>query len=153
MLVYYILGCRGGDWGGTPLPKELEELEGGDSHPDPQIRGPGLQKTFFWPFGPQFGLKIKGGGMPVPLGPSPGSATVSGRHSLSLHPKSNLKVTLDSSGNWYTILTCGPLRLRSLRPVQFSTCLRPGPPGRSDGGALPLLAPRCQSAEESLLVS
>lgn len=77
-----------------------------------------------------------------------GSATVSSRRWLSLHPKSNLKVTLDSSGNWYTILTCGPLRLRSLGPVQFSTCLRPGPPGRSDGGALPLLAPRCQSAEE-----
>ena len=35
--------------------------------------GSGLPKKFFGPFGPQFGLKIRGG--PVPLGPSPGSAT------------------------------------------------------------------------------
>ena len=33
--------------------------------------GPGLQRNFFWPFGPQFGLKIRG----PPL-PSPRSATV-----------------------------------------------------------------------------
>ena len=32
-----------------------------------------LQKNFFRPFGPQFGLKIKGG--PGPPSPSPGSAT------------------------------------------------------------------------------
>ena len=32
-----------------------------------------LQKNIFWPFEPQFGLKIRGGGV---LGPSPGSATV-----------------------------------------------------------------------------
>ena len=37
-------------------------------HPGPEIRGGGgSQKTFFRPFGPQFGLKIRG--------PSPGSAT------------------------------------------------------------------------------
>ena len=53
-------------------------------HPDLEIRGGGqssrtfdggggLQKNFFRPFGPQFGLKI--GGDPGPLGPSPGSAT------------------------------------------------------------------------------
>ena len=30
------------------------------------------KKSFFWPFGPQFGLKIRGGGPP---GPSPGSDT------------------------------------------------------------------------------
>ena len=49
------------------------EIRGG-SHPEPLIRGGGgLQKKFFWPFGPQFGLKI--GGDPAPLGPSPGSTT------------------------------------------------------------------------------
>ena len=39
-------------------------------HPGPEIRGGGggSQKTFFRPFRPQFGLKIRG--------PSPGSATV-----------------------------------------------------------------------------
>ena len=38
-------------------------------HPGPEIRGGGggSQKTFFRPFRPQFGLKIRG--------PSPGSAT------------------------------------------------------------------------------
>ena len=39
--------------------------------PDLQIRGGGLQKDFFRPFGPQFGLKIR----PPPPGTSPGSAT------------------------------------------------------------------------------
>ena len=34
--------------------------------------GAGLQKKYFWPFGPQFGLKIRGGGH---LGHSAGSAT------------------------------------------------------------------------------
>ena len=44
--------------------------------PDLEIRcvwGEGLQKTFFQPFGPHCGLKIRGA---CPLGPSPGSATV-----------------------------------------------------------------------------
>ena len=31
-------------------------------------------KNFFWPFGPRFGLKIRGGGRGSP-GPSPGSVT------------------------------------------------------------------------------
>ena len=36
---------------------------GGGGYPDPEIRGwPGLKKKFFRPFGPQFGLKIGGGG-------------------------------------------------------------------------------------------
>ena len=35
-------------------------------HPDPEIRGAVL-KIFFWPFGPQFGLKIRGG----PRSPAP----------------------------------------------------------------------------------
>ena len=48
---------------------------GGGGQPDPEIRGGSLQKKFFWPFGPQFGLKIRGtAGLPVP---SPGSTTVS----------------------------------------------------------------------------
>ena len=29
------------------------------------LRGGSLQKKFVWPFGPQFGLKIRGGGHPV----------------------------------------------------------------------------------------
>ena len=34
---------------------------GGSSHPDPKIkRGGGLEKNFSRPFGPQFGLKIRG---------------------------------------------------------------------------------------------
>ena len=46
--------------------------------PDLQIRGqgggppdpdPGLQKVFFRPFGPQFGLKIRGGGGRAPRAP------------------------------------------------------------------------------------
>ena len=49
-------------------------MRGGGGYPDPEIRGwPGLKKNFFRPFGPQFGLKIGGGGKPP--GPSPGSAT------------------------------------------------------------------------------
>ena len=49
------------------------QIRGGPDHPDPEIRGEGgLQKDFFRPFGPQFGLKIRGAG---PLGTSPGSAT------------------------------------------------------------------------------
>ena len=43
---------------------------GGGSHPDPEVRCRGKsQKCIFWPFGPQFGLKMG-------EGVSPGSATV-----------------------------------------------------------------------------
>ena len=46
--------------------------------PDLEIRdgggGGSLQKKIFPPFGPQFGLKLRGGS--GPSGPSPGSATV-----------------------------------------------------------------------------
>ena len=38
--------------------------------------GGGPPKNFFRPFGPQFGLKIGGGGQGGPPGPFPGSATV-----------------------------------------------------------------------------
>ena len=46
--------------------------------PDPEKRGGGgvggrSPKKFFWPFGPQFGLKIRVEGGPP--GPSPGSTT------------------------------------------------------------------------------
>ena len=39
--------------------------------PDLQIRGGGgwSQKNFFWLFGPQFGLRIRGGGPRAPLAP------------------------------------------------------------------------------------
>ena len=40
---------------------------------DFQIRGGPVSKNFFRPFGPQFGLRIRGGWGPP--GPSPGSAT------------------------------------------------------------------------------
>ena len=43
----------------------------GGGRPDTEIRGARSQKDFFWPFGPHFGLKIKGG--PGPPGPSPDS--------------------------------------------------------------------------------
>ena len=36
---------------------------GGGGHLDPELRrGPGVKKKKFRPFGPQFGLKIEGGG-------------------------------------------------------------------------------------------
>ena len=52
------------------------EIRGGRQSSRPLGKGGGgdLQKTFFWPFGPQFGLKLRGGGA-GPLGPFPGSAT------------------------------------------------------------------------------
>ena len=42
---------------------DLQIKEGG-GHLDPEIRGEGArpQKNFFPPFGPHFGLKIRGGG-------------------------------------------------------------------------------------------
>ena len=43
------------------------QIRGESGHPGSEIRGGGSQKTFFRPFGPQFGLKIRG--------PSPGTAT------------------------------------------------------------------------------
>ena len=48
---------------------------GGGGHPNSEIRGgpPVSPKNFFRPIGPQFGIKIKGGGGRRP-GPSPGSA-------------------------------------------------------------------------------
>ena len=45
------------------------QIRGGPGHPDPDIRWvgagvgvSGLKKKLFWPFGPQFGLKIRGVG-------------------------------------------------------------------------------------------
>ena len=47
----------------------------GGGHPDPDIRGGSWpQKIFFRPFGPHFGLKIRGG--QGPPSPFPGSASV-----------------------------------------------------------------------------
>ena len=49
-------------------------------HPDPEKKsgGGGSRKKFFQPFGPQFGLKIRGWGGEVPLEPSHGSTTDQG---------------------------------------------------------------------------
>ena len=52
------------------------QIRGRPGHPDPKIRGgSGNKKDFFWPLGPQFGLKIRGMGRSP--GSSPGSATAS----------------------------------------------------------------------------
>ena len=53
---------------------EIRVVGWGDGHPEPEISGGGDQspKIFFQPFGPQFGLKIRG------AGPSPRFATVNG---------------------------------------------------------------------------
>ena len=54
---------------------DLQIRGGGEGHLDPEVRGsPGLKKIIFRPFGPQFGLKVRGAGPP---GPSSGSTTVS----------------------------------------------------------------------------
>ena len=37
---------------------------GGGGYPDPELREARSPKNFFLPFGPQFGLKIRGGGGP-----------------------------------------------------------------------------------------
>ena len=59
--------------------------------------GGGLKKEFFRPFGPQFGLKIRG--VPGPPGRSPGSGTVHCRYpedeGKSPHVRES-KTTLDS---------------------------------------------------------
>ena len=50
------------------------QIRGGGGHPDPGIGGGGaVSKKNFRPFGPQFGLKIKGS--PSPPGSFPGSVT------------------------------------------------------------------------------
>ena len=56
----------------NPVSDSDIEISRGPGHPDPKIRGGGgcLPKEFFWPFGPRFGLNIRG------VGPSPGFATV-----------------------------------------------------------------------------
>ena len=43
---------------------------GGPGHPDPEIKGGGVSKKCFRSFGPQFGLKIKGGGQAPRAPPS-----------------------------------------------------------------------------------
>ena len=53
-------GCRSSDKGRRV----------GDGHPNPEKRVEGrLEKTFFRPFGPQFGLKMRGGGGWIPRAP------------------------------------------------------------------------------------
>ena len=55
--------------------------KGEPGHPDPEKKsggGGGSRKKFFQPFGPQFGLKIRGWGGEVPLEPSHGSTTDQG---------------------------------------------------------------------------
>ena len=57
--------------------------------PDPNLeirRGGGLPKTFFWPFGPQFDLKIIGGGDRAPRAPPSATATFMG-NGKEIEPK------------------------------------------------------------------
>ena len=44
------------------------QIRGRPGHPEPEITGEGrgIKKKFFRPFGPQFGLKIRGAGPPGP---------------------------------------------------------------------------------------
>ena len=46
--------------------------------------GPSLQKKFFWPFGPQFGLKIRGDGRLGTLSPSLDPATANSDKQISM---------------------------------------------------------------------
>ena len=64
----------------------------------PEIRGmPGLKKKIFRPFGPQFGLKISGGGGPGPPGPFPRSATDKRVNKLDLEAETfRIKVFLST---------------------------------------------------------
>ena len=49
------------------------QVRGRPGHPESEISGGAGLKIFFRPFGPHFGIKIRGS--PGPPGPSPGSAT------------------------------------------------------------------------------
>ena len=56
------------------------QIKGGPGFPYPEIRGEAGLNFFFRPFGPQFGLKIRGPGAP---GHSPTSATELGSQFLT----------------------------------------------------------------------
>ena len=56
------------------MPDPDLEIRGAQSS-RPLHKGGGSPKNIFWPFGPQFGLKIRGGGVDPP-GPSPGYAVM-----------------------------------------------------------------------------
>ena len=64
---------------------EIRGGGGGGDHPDPPLdKGSPVSKNFFPLFGPQLGLKIRGG-----PGPSPGSATEVSCSNMANHPFSN----------------------------------------------------------------
>ena len=51
-----MISCSGGS-----RPSDKGRRGGGGGHPDPEIREvDSLTKNYLWPFGPQFGLKIRG---------------------------------------------------------------------------------------------
>ena len=63
------------------MPDTDLEIRGG-GHPE---GGPVSKKKFFWPFGPEFGLKIRaGGGVAGAPGPLPGSATATSDNQISM---------------------------------------------------------------------
>ena len=55
----------------TAADPDLQIRKGGPGHPDPEIGGSRFPKIFFWPLGPQIGLKIMGGGGRGPGGGAP----------------------------------------------------------------------------------
>ena len=65
-LSWYILCMKLIVWSCSQLYRPSDR--GGGGHPDPDIRRGGLKKIFSRPFGPQFGLKLRGEpGPPEPL--------------------------------------------------------------------------------------
>ena len=54
-----------------PLQWQIQTKIRTEGHPDPEIKGGSLPKKYFRPFGPQFGLKIRGAQVPrvPPLDP------------------------------------------------------------------------------------
>ena len=79
--------------GSRPSDKGVGGGGGGGDHPDPEIRGGGrLLKKFFRPFGPQFGLKIRG--CPGPSGSSPRQSLRCFNFSTALNREERCDVTL-----------------------------------------------------------
>ena len=63
------------------MPDTDLEIRGGGGPPE---GGSSLQKKIFWPFGPEFGLKIRAGGVAGAPGPLPGSATATSDNQISM---------------------------------------------------------------------
>ena len=85
---------------------DLQIRGGGGGHLDPEVRGsPGLKKIIFRPFGPQFGLKVRGAGPLAPPLDQPLYPTIPNSFSY-LHEKLSGTIALQP-------------RLRQARKVRF----------------------------------